>query len=370
MLKKALILVGLLLSITAVSFAQGDVTGVTLVSLNMRDRPSASGHVITKLNAQTPIVVEGRDSNESWLLVHTQDGQWRGWMAIQYIRLDQAVSIRGLPDMTDVDLSAPAPGQPAEPPQIPFERTDYPALWLDDTTMQNARNIYARGQQMGDNPNSLIKVGESNMAGTVFLCPFNYGNYDLGPYTDLQGVIDRFNATHSLCRYDYTARSGFSAASVLDPQWAVEQECQSGETPLQCGYRIYKPSYALIYLGIGDMGFYTEQQYHDNMVQIIQFLSDHGVVPILSTFPMADSFNDGKPQTFNAVIRQIAGDMHVPLIDVRAVLSSYPNRGMGSDGYHFLVRDTNVTNFTGDEQTYGRTERELLTLQMLEALSF
>ena len=87
-----------------------------------------------------------------------------------------------------------------------------------------------------------------------------------------------------------------------------------GETPLQCGYRIYKPSYALIYLGIADMGFYTEKQFHDNLIKIIHYLSNHGVVPILSTFPMADSFNDGKPQFFNAVVRDVATSQNVPLI--------------------------------------------------------
>ncbi len=66
------------------------------------------------------------------------------------------------------------------------------------------------------------------------------------------------------------------------------------------------------------MGYYTEAQFHDNLSQIIRFLSDHGVVPILTTYPMADTFNDGKPQTFNAVIRNIAADQNIPLMDVRA----------------------------------------------------
>ncbi len=373
MLKKALVLLCVML-LCSVAFAQNTITGTTLVELNLRNQPSSSGTVISKLAVKTSLVIEGRDKNETWLLVHTVDGGLRGWVAIQYVQFDQAISIRTLPDMTDVDLSQPlaANGQPqATPPVIPPESHDYPALWLDDQSINHAHEIYNRGQQMGDNPNMLIKIGESNMAGTVFLCPFNYGKYDLGPYKDdLQGVVDRFNSTHSLCHYDFTARSGFAAANLLDPQWAVEPDCQKGETPLQCGYRIYHPSYALIYLGVGDMGFYSPEQYHDNLVKIIQFLSDHGVVPVLSTFPMADTFNDGKPQIFNAVIRQIVTDEHLPLIDVRSAEYTYPNRGMGPDGYHFSVRDTSTTDFTGDEKTYGRTERELLTLQMLKALSF
>mgnify|MGYP001425776349 CR=1 FL=1 len=91
MLKKALILLFILV-LSSVSYAQGDVTAVTLVALNMRDQPSQSGGVITKLQPQTTVIVEGRDANESWLLVHTPDGGARGWMALQYLQFSEAIS--------------------------------------------------------------------------------------------------------------------------------------------------------------------------------------------------------------------------------------------------------------------------------------
>ena len=47
MLKKAIIFICVLL-LSSIILAQADVTAVTLVALNMRDAPSASGHVITK----------------------------------------------------------------------------------------------------------------------------------------------------------------------------------------------------------------------------------------------------------------------------------------------------------------------------------
>ena len=231
--------------------------------------PSQSGSVITKLPRRTTSIVEGRDCNAELAA--------GAYARRQRARLDgdpvscgsiEAISIRNLPDMTGVDLICTPPPTAEQPaaPVIPAERTDYPALWLDDAVLRNARAIYARGQQRGNNPNSLIKIGESNTAGTVYMCTFHYGNYDLGPYARPAAVVDRFNSTGSFCHYDYTARSGFATANLLDPQWAIEPECRSGETPLQCGYRIYKPSYALIYLGIADMGFYTEKQFHDNLI--------------------------------------------------------------------------------------------------------
>ena len=380
MLKKATVLLFVLLLTSLVAVlpaAAQDVMAETLVDLNMRSQPSQSGSVITKLAAGTQVIVEGRNDGETWLLVHTPDGSARGWMAIQFMRFSEAVSIRGLPDLTGIDLSQPIVTESGEvvvaaatPPVIPDERTDYPALWLGDAVLRNARAIYQRGQAQGNNPNSLIKIGESNTAGTVYMCTFHYGNYDLGPYTDLQPIVDRFNSTGSFCHYDYTARTGFATANLLDDQWAIEAECQAGETPLECGNRIYNPSYALIYLGIADMGFYSENQFRQNLLTLIDTLSRNGVVPILSTYPMADTFNDGKPQYFNAIIRDVAASENIPLMDVRSALYEYANRGTGPDGYHLSVRDPNVTNFTGDELTYGRTLRELLTLQVLQALSF
>jgi hypothetical protein len=53
---------------------------------------------------------------------------------------------------------------------------------------------------------------------------------------------------------------------------------------------------------------------------------------------------------------------------VQAALFNYPQRGTGADGYHLSARDGNFIAFNGDENTYGRVRRELLTLQMLDSL--
>lgn len=363
--------------------AQDQVTATTLSNLNMRAAPSASAEVVTQLPINTSVLVEGRDESLAWLLVRTPDGSARGWMSINYLRLETPVSIPDLPNMTGVDLSAPpaAPaeggeGEQAPPPipeptsEIPFERTDYPALWINNAIIRNARNIYNRGIQRGNNPNSLTKIGESNTAGTVYMCPFHYGNYDLGEFGNLQGVVDRFNATGSWCRYNHTAQNGFTTASVLDPLWATAPECQAGETPLDCELRLNQPSYALIYIGIADMAYYTPAQFRENLTDLVTELSRRGVVPILTTFPMDDRFNDGNPQRFNAVIRDVATRQSLPLMDLRAATYEYENRGTGPDGYHLSVRDPESTTFTGDQDVFGRTLRELLTLQMLQQLAF
>ena len=68
MLKKITLclLILLLGSLTAV-YAQEGLTATTLVDLNMRNQPSQSGSVITKLATGTTVVVEGRNDGETWL---------------------------------------------------------------------------------------------------------------------------------------------------------------------------------------------------------------------------------------------------------------------------------------------------------------
>lgn len=359
----------LLFSINGVLLAQGDVAATTTSTLNVRGEPSKTSPRIGRLPTNTAIIVEGRNEAGDWLLVHNQDGSLRGWVAIGFVQFSDALRVQDLPLKTDVFTALPA-GQPAAPPgspvvDIPPEPLGSPVVDLNSAVLRNARAIYQRGQQLGNFPNSFMKMGESNTGGTVYMCTFEWGKYDLGTYDELQPIVDWFNQTQSFCRTNMTAGNGFSTATVLDPLWAPADQCESNESPLVCEIRKSKPSYAFIYFGIADMGAITDDQYRDNLNTIIRTLSNSGVIPILTTFPMSEKFNDGKPQIFNKIIREVAADRRVPLIDLRIAVYNYVDHGTGEDGYHLSVRSVEETTFTGDELVYARTMRELLTLQIL-----
>jgi hypothetical protein len=384
------LLIALLLAAALVTWAQDPLTGTINVELNVRAAPGRSGTVITQAQPGTRIIVEGRNDSAEWLFVRAEDGTFRGWVTYQYVTLDRGVRLLDLPF---IDPNAAAAGGGSAPPSDPnaptpeatwtlpperaiieatiaAERTDYPALSLSNAALNNARAIYRRGQQRGNNPNDLMKIGESNTAGTVFLCPFHYGNFDLASFSYLQGVINQFQPSGSFCRFNITAQTGYSTGTLLDDTWAavVSPDCQAGETPIDCEYRLHRSSYAAIYIGIADQGFFTGREFRDNLTRMIRTLSGYGVVPILTTYPMADGFNDGRPQEFNTIIREVAAAQSVPLIDLRAALYTYANRGTGGDGYHLSVRDPEFTSFGGDQDNFGRSLRELLTLQMLNEL--
>ena len=328
------------------------------VTLNVRATPSVDGQRVGQLGAGTAVQVLGRNDVGDWLYISAPAAGVRGWVAIGFIRLDRPVDIMDEISLTDArgnatggaapgadgDSPAVAPAAPNEPPP---ERTDYPTVYMPPAVMSNVRNIYARGQQRGNDPFALIKVGESNLAQTVFLCTFEWDAYDLGEYTYLQGIVDGFSNSGSLCRFHFTAQRGFSTASVLDPTFATDDFCQPNETPLACEVRRSAPAYAFIYIGNADHTIVPEAQYRSNLTRIVQQLSAWGVVPIMSTYPTSDKFTDGKPQAHNEIVREVARSQRVPLIDARAALYEFDNRGTGPDGYHLSVRDPGQTTFTG-----------------------
>ncbi|MEL7236961.1 MAG: hypothetical protein AAGK74_20835 [Chloroflexota bacterium] len=111
----------------------------------------------------------------------------------------------------------------------------------------------------------------------------------------------------------------------------------------------------------------TFERYRVNLTRIVRELTEHGVVPILSTFPTNESFHgDGAATLVNNIIRETAALELVPLIDLRATTLDYPNNGTDPDGYHMSTPPDGATRFNGNEAIYARTLYELAALQILD----
>jgi hypothetical protein len=247
----------------------------------------------------------------------------------------------------------------ALPPQPP----------LDAATLDHVREIYANGQSQGNRPHRFMRIGDSNIADDSALCNFGWGNYDLGAYGYLQPTIDRFE--DSFCATSAAAGRSLSSASVLDPMWTTDENCVANETPLDCGIREQRPAYALLYFGVQDLerSTFSNDFYEENLVQILSTLLDNGIIPILSTFPTGYTFhNDGSADGLNAIIVQISAEHNLPLIDLRASTTLYPNRGVDVDGFHMSTPPGGRTLFTGNETLYARTLYELRVLEVLNQL--
>ena len=204
------------------------------------------------------------------------------------------------------------------------------AAWLSagiiSTGGPNVREIYVRGLALGNNPHAFSKVGDCNSEPPFFLAKFDTGEYDLGAYADLQGVIEHFAG--SFGRESLAAWSGNHVWALLDPMWANPAFCRAGETPLACEFRLNRPSVVLIRLGTNEVG--SPQLFEANLRQVIEFAIAHGTIPVLGT--KADRLEGS--DAMNAIIRALAAEYAIPLWDFGKAAERIPARGLMSDGIH------------------------------------
>lgn len=223
-----------------------------------------------------------------------------------------------------------------------------------------AREIYHRGLGMGNNPRAFSRVGDCQSVPQFFLGTFDQpGTYDLGPYANLQALIDHFSG--SFGRRNVTVNNGFNVASVLSPIWSDPKQCNPDETPLQCEYRLHKPSFAIVAMETGLAGL-RAQDYENYLRQILNFLIEHGTVPILMT--KADNI-EGRHRINEATVR-VADEYGLPLWNFWLAAQALPNHGLLPDRYHLSF----ARNFFGDARRlrYGWPVRNLTALLALDSV--
>ena len=198
---------------------------------------------------------------------------------------------------------------------------------ISDGVRENIREIFANGQTLGRNPNVFAILGDSLIATPQSLAKWDGDDYVLGDYENLQPTLDQFSG--SFGRYGVSVRVGLHSWSVFDPLWADKDFCLANEDLLTCELRLNNPSIMIIFLGSNDAGF--PDGFDFNYRQIVEKLIGQGVVPILAT--KADRFEG--PENFNnEIIRKIAEDFKVPLLEFDRLADTLPGRGLSSDNVH------------------------------------
>ena len=254
-------------------------------------------------------------------------------------------------------LVIPAPPAPVEPVVEPgavitsFKDT----ITLDGPVV---RDIYRRGQALGNNPRAFSKIGDCNSELPFFLGKFDEGKYNLGPYVDLQATIDYFAG--SFVRDSATAWTGNHAWAVFDSTWANPAMCEIGETPIECEFRVHRPSFVLIRLGTNEAG--QTAMFEDYLRRIVEFTLERGVVPVLGT--KADRLEGS--DAHNDFVRQLAAEYDVPLWDFDRAASALPNHGLEVDGFHMSWFPLDYSDARGLQ--YGHPVHNLTALITLDML--
>ncbi|MBN1119987.1 MAG: hypothetical protein JXJ17_02825 [Anaerolineae bacterium] len=257
------------------------------------------------------------------------------------------------------------------PTMTPTQPADaYPYISNITATSQS---IYETGQELGNRPNVFSKVGDSITDHQAFLTPIGYGEYDLHDHVYLASVIGYFSTVdaynnNSFANTSLAAKGGWSAWTVHNPNAVFSSNCLTDETPLECEYRLVRPSIALIMLGTNDVQTTPIDQYEELMRRTVEVSIENGVIPVLSTIPPFQ--REGMPErvdAINAVIVRLTEEYDIPLWNYYAALLPLPNLGMSSDGIH-PSWNYDPGDFSEDGLKYGMTVRNLTALQALDAI--
>lgn len=284
-----------------------------------------------------------------------------GWVMTGFLELNEELQFS--------DISVNLDLEDAEVTQIEDPRVaalyDVPIISDVSPTMQL---IYRRGQALGNSSSTVTKIGDSVTADPIYLAPMSRDDNELGPYDYLQDTLDFFGP--DVVQISVAARISLTTYSVFDPMLADGSQCESNETPLDCEYRIRKPSVAFIMFGANDVRHIDVERFDEQMRQIVDETLAHGVIPVLSTFSYDPNAGYWSPSLdFNLAIVEIANDYEIPLINLWAAARALPQYGLDGDDVHMAHSGFRELKYdTGHESWYGVSLRNLLSLRMLEEI--
>lgn len=336
------------------ALAQVDAVVIEMdISLNLRAAPSIESPILDQLPPGTALRILGRSADDAWLEVETERYSM-GWVYGEYVTLY-------------IDLA------PVRVRDGVGTALDYGVVVLGD--VENARRIIQRGQQLGNRPDVFSKVGDSITASPHMLYPFVYEAYNLAHYDYLQPALDYFSQAiardaNPFANTSLAAEVGWSAAAVLDPQFADTQFCLLHESPLACEYRMVRPVLALIMFGTNDVGFREVSAYRADLNRIVEISINMGVLPVLSTIPPRVGL-DEKVTAFNQAVRDTARDYSVPLWDYARLMALAGPQGLDMDGVHPSVPPNGykgAVDFRPGNLYYGYVLRNLSALHVLDRL--
>jgi hypothetical protein len=260
--------------------------------------------------------------------------------------------------------AAASPEQTATVPAVQVEDPPSQPRWqLDEEVLENVAAIRARNPELRED--AFSKMGGSSVESRAFLHCFAAPYVELGDYQRLAPTLARFNGEdqNSFDRHSDAAGVNWNLRYVLSGK-PPKYRREIGETQAR---------YALVLFGSNDAQNKNERVYLTRLIELIEELSAMGVVPVLgSSIPRRDASRDLWIRRFNQITEAVAEHWKLPYVDYYAAMRVLPRKGLARDGVHPNVLGggglQNACQFTQRGLRYGHNVRNLLTLQMLDAL--
>jgi hypothetical protein len=236
-------------------------------------------------------------------------------------------------------------------------------LELSDVVRENVREIRARNLDLRDD--AFSKMGGSSVASKAFLHCFATPYVDLGDHADLSPTTEYFNTGP---RNSFNRQS--EAAGV---SWNLRYILSGRPANFHRELEATRARWALVLFGGNDAQNENERVFVQRLVRLVEQIEERGVVPILgSALPRRNSSKDRWIRRFNDITAAVAKHWALPYIDYHTALSSLPRKGLAHDGVHPNVLGEGgvraACQLTENGLRHGNNTRNLLTLQMLDAL--
>lgn len=265
--------------------------------------------------------VLGRSMNGRWLKLPD------GWLLADLA----AVAAGRIEDVPMVGLPIPSAATGTKASKT-SRATAAPSLWPKwvPRITDRQRAIYAAAPKVGKDLGMFTVVGDCNSQPPVYLRRVANGEFD-GSRAEarLQRVLTKFEA--SFGRISLAAKGGFGTAAMGDPLWADGALCGVNAGPFECEIWVSRASVVFIELGTGDQ--YTWQSFEEHYRPLVQLALRKGVLPVLVTKADDLEFHEGAASGFiNAVVRRLAIEFSVPLLDFHAATRDLPNFGLLDEG--------------------------------------
>jgi hypothetical protein len=342
-----LLLCGLCASAVQPYFAsaqEGVKITITTPEAWLRSAPSlTAGNSVPVAKGQF-YAVTARTADNAWLQLNVPEASGKGtWL------------YAGLGALYSGDLlSAPVVSAPASPANKAVKRAALPA-WIPSITPQQ-RAIYQNAVKAGKDPNLFTVVGDCNSQPAVYLQRLASGQFDASTLdARLQGVVQQF--APSFNRISLAAEGGLGAGMMMDPMWADGALCDKTDGPFACELWVSRAS--VVFISLGTQEQYSWKDFEKNFRPMVEHALSKGVLPVLVTKADDIETASGAPSGYiNDIIRKLAKEYGVPLLDFYAATRNLPNTGLIDEGdkdFH---------------QSYAGMDRRILTtLQTLAAIT-
>lgn len=287
----------------------------------------------------------------------------------------------GTPSPRSAPLATPPPTAPsalptAAPIAAPTVRAGtmesaVPAF--DPETVAHVRRVFGAAARAGQHLDVFAKIGDSITESGSFGNDIGHGWMELADYDRLAPVIRHFSRRAFSSNAEDNSFSRGSVAATAG--WTTEDLLEGGDQcPVERELRALRPAFAIVMIGTNDTERVELPVYERNLREILRRVEARNAVPVVSTIPdhRGTAAYTARSREINAVIRRLSAELHLPLLDYHAALTSLPNAGLCEDNIHPSAYveggDTRAAVFTAAGLRHGYNVRNLTLLLMLDRL--